>query len=184
MGQELNVIMRFEDKRTGELMHEFLMAYWRKGLSMTDEVFRFIRNTASEGIISEDNQSYKLEPMFIYNFKDFLLEQLSSRESNAFSNSFWGSFVCYQQTIQQFERISAWIEFFSNRYEVLDEIENAAANGEQPCFDGCFDPDAIGYMLSYYDFSEEKFKDKEKEFIYVLYHLDNYRMVIEVENSY
>lgn len=182
MGQELNVIMRFEDKKTGELMHEFLMAYWRKGWSMTDAVFKFIRDTACEGIISEDSQSYKLEPMFIYGFKDFLLEQLGSKDSYAFSNSFWGSFVCYQQTVRQLGNINAWLEFFSNRYEVLDEIENAAANGEQPCFDGCFDPDAIGYMLSEYE--GEIFKDKEKELVYVLYHLDNYRMVIEVENSY
>ncbi len=182
MGQELIVTMRFEDKKTGELKHEFLMAYWRKGWSMTDEVFKFIRDTACEGIISEDNQSYKLEPMFIYDFKDFLLKQLADRESYAFSNSFWGSFVCYQQTVRQLGNINAWIEFFSNRHEVLDEIENAVASGEQPCFEGCFDPDAIGYMLSEYE--GEVFKDKEKEFIYVLHHLDNYRMVIEVENSY
>lgn len=182
MGQELIVTMRFEDKRTGELSHEFLMAYWRKCWSMTDEVFRFIRNTASEGIISEDDQSFKLEPMFIYDFKDFLLEQLANRESYAFSNSFWGSFVCYQHTVYQLGNINAWIEFFSNRYEVLDEVENARASGEQPCFGGCFDIDAIGYMLSEYE--GEILKDKEKEFIHVLYHLDNYRMVIEVENSY
>lgn len=182
MGQELNVIMRFEDKRTGELMHEFLMAYWRKGWSMTDEVFKFIRKTSRDIIISKDDQSYKLEPTFIYDFRDFLLEQLANREAYSFSNSFWGSFVCYQQTVYQLGNVSAWIEFFSNRYEVLDEIEDAKANGEQPCFDGCFDPDAIGYMLSEYE--GEIFKDKEKEFVHVLYHLDNYRMVIEVENSY
>ena len=182
MGQELNVIMRFENKVTGELEHEFLMAYWRKGWSMTEEVFRFIRDTASGDILSEGDQSYILDPLFIYDFNEFLLEQLADREAYAFSNSFWGSFVCYQQTVRQLGNINAWIEFFFNRHEVLDELENAAASGEQPCFDGCFDPDAIGYMLAEYD--GERLRDKEKEFVYVLYHLDDYRMTIEVENSY
>ena len=182
MGQELIVTMRFEDKKTGELMHEFLIAYWRKSWSMTDEVFKFIRDTPTKEVFSEDSQSYKLNALFIYDFKKFLLDQLADKNSDAFSNSFWGSFVCYQQTVRQLGNINAWLEFFSNRYEVLDEIENAAASGEQPCFDGCFDPDAIGYMLSEYD--GEILKDKEKELVYVLYHLDNYRMVIEVENSY
>lgn len=181
MGQELIVTMRFEDKKTGELMHEFLMAYWRKGWSMTTEIFKLIHNN-DDYVLTEGDQSYRLDPMFIYYLQNFLFHQLGNRDSDAFSNSFWGSFVCYQQTVCQFGNINAWIEFFSNRYKVLDEIENAAANGEQPCFDGCFDPDAIGYMLSEYD--GEILKDKEKELVYVLYHLDNYRMVIEVENSY
>lgn len=184
MGQELTVKMHFENKVTGEVEHKFLMAYWRKCWSMTDEIFRFIRDTASGDIISEKEQSYILDPMFIYDFRDFLLEQLANRDSYAFSNSFWGSFVCHQQTVRQLGNINAWIEFFSNRHEVLDEIENAAANGEQPCFDGCFDPDAIGYMLSEYEGEGERFKDKEKELVYVLYHLNDYRMTIEVFNSY
>jgi len=181
MGQELTVTMQFKNRKTG-VKSEFLMAYWRKGWSMTDEIIRFINDTASSEIISEDEQSYILESNFIYSLKDFLYEQLGDTESYSFSNSFWGSYTCYQQTIRQFRNITAWIQFYANRFNVLDEIENATASDEQPCFDGCFDPDALGDM--FVEYSESEAKDKEKEFIYILHHLGDYDITIEVLNSY
>lgn len=181
MGQELIVSLEFKSTKTNKV-NEFLVCYWRKGWGITDKIMNTLKTCGRKISVSEDGQELVLGANGIYDLRDLLFEELRDTESDSFQRSFWGAYRCYQQTVSQFGNLTAWIQFWGNRFNVLDELENAQANGESPCFDGCFDPDALNDMFTLYTDSEAI--DKEKEFIWVLHHLDEMEVTLKIGNYF
>lgn len=181
MGQELIINLEFKSEKTNKV-NEFLVCYWRKGWSMTDKIMNTFKKSKHKISESEDGQEIVLRANSIYELRDLLYKELGDTEADSFQHSFWGAYRCYQQTISQFGNVSAWIQFWENRFNVLDELENAQADGESPCFDGCFDPDALNDMFTLYTDSEAI--DKEKEFIWILHHLDEMEVSLKIGNYF